>query len=87
MRRRGLSCGVQCEKCEVMMFTGDVVHALLAVGHQTAVGEVGAGQGLMAGDPGAFENHEREAWTPAHVDHAENEIGGSVDRLLVPILT
>ena len=46
------------------MFTDDIVRALLAVGRQVAVGEVVAGQALVAGDPGAFENHEREARNP-----------------------
>ena len=44
-----------------MVFADDIVRALLAVGRQVAVGEVVAGQALVAGDPGAFENRSREA--------------------------
>ena len=40
-----------------MVFADDIVRALLAVGRQVAVGEVVAGQTLMAGDPDTFENH------------------------------
>ena len=50
------------------MFTDDIVLALLAVGRQVTVGEVVEGQALVAGDPGAFENREREARKPTHVD-------------------
>ena len=50
------------------MFTDDIVRVLLAVGRQVTVGEVVADQGLVVGDPGAFENREREARTPTHVD-------------------
>ena len=50
------------------MFTDDIVCHLLAVGRQVAVGEVVAGQALVTSDPGAFENHEREARKPADVD-------------------
>ena len=49
-----------------MVFTGDIVRSLLAVGRQVAVGEAIAGQALVAGDPGAFENREREARKPTH---------------------
>ena len=51
-----------------MVFTDDIVRAPLAVGRQVAVGEVVAGQALVAGDPGAFENREREARKPIRVD-------------------
>ena len=54
--------------CEGMVFTDDVVRALLAVGRQVTVGEVVAGQALVAGDPASFENCEREARKPTHVD-------------------
>ena len=67
MRRRGLSYDVPREKREAM-FTDDIVLALLAVGRQVTVGEVVEGQALVAGDPGAFENREREARKTAHVD-------------------
>ena len=50
------------------MFTDDIVRALLVVGRHVAVGKVVAGQALVAGDPGAFENRERRGslpmWTP-----------------------
>ena len=49
------------------MLAADVARALLVVGRQVAVGEVVAGQTLVAGDPNAFENREREAWKPTHV--------------------
>ena len=45
-----------------------IVRAQLVVGRQVAVGEVVAGQALVAVDPGAFENCEREARNPTHVD-------------------
>ena len=50
------------------MFADNIVRALLAVGRQVAVGEVVAGQALVAGDPASFENCEREARKPTHVD-------------------
>ena len=53
------------------MFTDDIVRALLAVGRQVAVGDVVAGQSLVIGDPGTFENREREARKPTHVDLVE----------------
>ena len=46
------------------MFTDDIVRGLLAVGRQVAVGEVIAGQALVIGDPGTFENRERKARNP-----------------------
>ena len=49
-----------------MVFTDGIVRALLAVGRQVAVGEVVAGQVLVAGDR-AFENREREARKPLPV--------------------
>ena len=51
-----------------MVFTDDVVRALLAVGRQVAVGEMIAGQVLVTEDPGAFKNHERGARKPVRVD-------------------
>ena len=51
-----------------MVFTDDIVGVLLVVGRHVAAGEVDSSQTLMAGDPGAFENREREARTPTHVD-------------------
>ena len=54
--------------CEGMLFQDDIVRAMLAVGHQVAVGEMIAGQGLVAEDADAFTNREREARKPAHVD-------------------
>ena len=50
------------------MFTDDIVRALLVVGRQVAVSKAVAGQALVAGDPGAFENLEKEARKPTHVD-------------------
>ena len=54
--------------CEGMVFTDDIILVLLAVGRQVAVGEVVAGQALVAGDRGAFDNCERETRKPTHVD-------------------
>ena len=51
VRRRGLSCCVPREKCEGMVLTGDIVHELLAVDRQVAVGEMIAGRALVTGDP------------------------------------
>ena len=51
-----------------MVFTDDIVRALLAVGRQVAVGEVIAGQALVTGDPVAFKDRAREAREPAHMD-------------------
>ena len=59
---------MHARNCEGMVFTDDIVRAPLAVGRQVAVGEVVAGQALVAGDPGAFENREREARKPIRVD-------------------
>ena len=53
--------------CEGMVFTDDIIRALLAVG-RLAVVEVIPGQVLVAGDPGAFESREREVRKPTHVD-------------------
>ena len=50
------------------MCTDDTVRELLAVGPQAAVGEEVAGQALVAGDPGAPKNRERESRKPSHVD-------------------
>ena len=50
------------------MFADDIVCALQAVGRQVAVGEMIAGQALVAEDAGVFKTREREARKPAHVD-------------------
>ena len=50
------------------MLADDVVRALLMVGRQAAVGEMIAGLALVAEDAGGFENRERKARKPAHVD-------------------
>ena len=65
------------------MFTDDVVRVLLAVGRQVTIGEVVAGHALVAGDPGAFEKREREAWKPTHVGLVGSSTGGSADRVVV----
>ena len=59
MHRRGLRAAFHARNCE---------GRLLAVSRQVTVGEVVAGQALVAGDPGAFENREKEARKPTHVD-------------------
>ena len=66
-----------------MVFADDVVWALLTVGRQVAVGEMIAGQALVAEDAGAFKDGEREAREPAHVDLVASETGGSADRIVV----
>ena len=40
--------------CEGMVFTDDIVRALLAVGRQVAVDEMIAGHALVTEDPGAL---------------------------------
>ena len=50
------------------MFTDDVVRSLRAVSRQVAVGEVVAGQALVASDPGAIEDREREVRNPTPMD-------------------
>ena len=45
---------IHARNCKEMVFTDDMLHALLAVGCQVAVGEVVAAQALVAVDPGAF---------------------------------
>ena len=55
-----------------MAFTDDIVRSLLAVCRQVAVGEVIAGQALVTGDAGVFDNREREAQKPTHVDLVES---------------
>ena len=59
------------ENCEGMVLADDIVRPLLTVGRQVAVGDVVAGQSLVIGDPGTFENREREARKPTHVDLVE----------------
>ena len=59
---------MHARNCEGMVFTDDIVCVLLAVGRQVAVDEMVAGQALVAGDPDAVENREREARKPTHVD-------------------
>ena len=54
--------------CEGMVFTDDIILVLLAVGRQVAVGEMIAGQALVAEDAGSFKNRQGEARKPAHVD-------------------
>ena len=54
--------------CEGMVFADDIVPALLTVGRQVAVGEMITGKALVAEDAGVFNNSEREARKPAHVD-------------------
>ena len=50
------------------MFTDDIVRALLTVRRRVAVGEVIAGQALVAEDADALKSREREARELAHVD-------------------
>ena len=54
------------------MFTNDVVRALLAVRRHVAITEVVAGQTLVAGNPGEFENRGRDVRKPTYVN-----LGGS----------
>lgn len=55
-------------KCEGTVFAKDIVRALLVVGRQAAENEVVAGQTLVAGNSSAFDNREREARKPTHVE-------------------
>ena len=66
-----------------MVFTDDIVRALLTVGRRVAVSEVVAGQALVAGGPGAFEDRKREVRKPIHVDPDGSSTGGSADRIVV----
>ena len=43
-----------------MVFANNIVHALLSVCSQVAVGQVLAGQTMVSGDSGAFENRQRD---------------------------
>ena len=54
--------------CEDMVIADDTVRPLLAVGRQVAVGEIIAGQALVAEDAGALKHREREARKPSHMD-------------------
>ena len=51
-----------------MVFTDDIVRSLSVVRRQVAVGDVVAGQALVAGEPGALEKREMESRKPTHVD-------------------
>ena len=64
-----------------MHLANNIVGVLLAC--QVAVCEVVAGQALMAGDPGAVENSEREAREPAHVNLVMGQASGCTDRIVV----
>ena len=66
--RNPAQCAVEGEfsafyvrSCEGMVLADDIVCALLAVGRQVAVGEEISGQTLVADNPSAFENGEKEA--------------------------
>ena len=53
---------------EGMVFTDNVVRSLLPVGGQVAISQVVAGQTLMSRYPFAFENRQRKARKPTHVN-------------------
>ena len=69
--------------CQGMVSKDDIVRALLVVGRQVIVGEVVAGQALVAGDPGVLKNRERRARNPTHVELFGTYTGGSADRILL----
>ena len=54
--------------CENLVLADNIVRVLLAVGRHVAVIEVVTGQTLVAGEPSASENREREARKPNHAD-------------------
>ena len=47
---------VHASNSEGVVFANDIVRALLVVRHQVAVGEMVAGQALVAGDSSTLEN-------------------------------
>ena len=53
-----------------------VVRSLLVFCCQAAIRETIAGEAPMPGDPGAFENRERETGKRAHVDLVWSLSGG-----------
>ena len=68
MHRRDLGLAFHARNCKGMVLTDDIVRALLVVGREISVAEVVAGQTLVAGEPSASENREREARKPNHAD-------------------
>ena len=63
----GVSAG-NAGNCEGVVFADNVVRSLLPVGGQVAIGEVVAGQTPMPRYPFAFENRQRKARKPTHVN-------------------
>ena len=55
-------------KCEGMVLANDIVPSLLAVSRNVTVGEVIAGQTLVDDDLNTFQNRERQARKPTHVE-------------------
>ena len=68
------------------MFVNDIVRALLAVRLPVEVGEVVAGQALVAGDSSTIENREGEAWQPTHMDLVGSQTRGGADGIVVRII-
>ena len=65
-----------------MALTDDNIHALLAGGREIRVDDVDAGQALVAGDPGTFENREREARKRTHMNFVGSYLVAALTELL-----
>ena len=68
---------------EGMVFANNVVHALLSVCSQVAVGQVVADQTRVSHNSGAFENSQRETWKPTHVNLVGRQTRRRADRIVV----
>ena len=66
-----------------MHLANNIAGALLAFRRQVAVCKVVASQALMAGDPRAVENSERESREPAQVNLVGGQASGGADRIVV----
>ena len=82
MHRRDLGLAFHARNCKGMVLTDDIVRALLVVGREISVAEVVAGQTLVAGDPGSFENREREAWKATHMNLVGRQTRESAERIV-----
>ena len=80
---KGGVAAVHASNSAGVVFANDIVRALLAVRRQVVVGEVVAGQALVAGDSSALENREREAWQQPHTDLVQSRTCGGADGIVV----
>ena len=53
---------------EGMVFSNNVVRALLSVGGQITIGQVVTGQARVSRYSRAFEKHQTETWKSTHVN-------------------